>query len=108
MCLGIPGQVIAFEPETPLRMATVDFGGVRRKVSLAYVPEAEVGAWCLVHVGFALSVLDEAEALRSLAAIREYLAEELGPEPRPPGGAPVEGPRLERATATDGEAGGAS
>lgn len=76
MCLGVPGKVLTIE-DGPLRLALVDFGGVRRKVALAYLPEADVGDWCIVHVGFAISRLDEAEALRTLAALEELAAAEL-------------------------------
>lgn len=63
MCLAIPGRVISIESEDPtLRTAKVDFGGVQKDVSLAFTPEANPGDYVLVHVGFALSVVDEAEA----------------------------------------------
>jgi hydrogenase expression/formation protein HypC len=78
VCLGIPGKVVAIEGEPPLRMAKVDFGGVRRRVSLAYVPEAEVGDYCIVHVGFAISKVDEAEALRTRQVLEDLaLAEDV-------------------------------
>jgi hydrogenase expression/formation protein HypC len=66
MCLGIPGQIVG-----PARdgLATVDFGGVRRSVSVAFTPDAREGDWVLVHVGFALSKLDEDEARRTLELI---------------------------------------
>jgi hydrogenase expression/formation protein HypC len=102
MCLGIPGEVVAVEEGTPLRMATVDFGGVRRSVSLAYVPEAGPGDWCVVHVGFALSKLDPEAARRSLETIRALLEEELGP---PPGDGGGEGGRGRDAAAAAGGAG---
>ena len=92
MCLGVPGKIIATYDDKGLRMGRVDFGGAVREVCLAYVPEAEVGAYTLIHVGFALSVLSEAEAQATLAVLREIadLETELGPEPTPamPGGAP--------------------
>lgn len=63
MCLGVPGQIQSLTPDPlGLTMGKVSFGGVQREVCLAYVPEAQVGDWVLVHVGFALSVLDEEEA----------------------------------------------
>ncbi|BCX89661.1 hydrogenase expression/formation protein HypC [Methylomarinovum tepidoasis] len=71
MCLGVPGKVIAVADETR-RLVRVDIGGVVREVSLACVLEAEqrcadlVGDWVIVHVGFALSRIDEAEARRTL------------------------------------------
>ena len=67
MCLGVPGQVMSLdEPIDGLVMGKVSFGGVEREVCFGYTPEAKVGDYVLVHVGFAISVLDEAEALRIL------------------------------------------
>jgi hydrogenase expression/formation protein HypC len=86
MCLGIPGRITEIdggEAATPLRMASVDFGGIRRQVCLAYTPEADVGDYVIVHVGFAISRVDEEEAERTLAVIRaipQALETELGPE----------------------------
>lgn len=70
MCLAIPGQLINItEHNDPLaRKGLVDFSGIRKEVSLAYVPEANINDYVLVHAGFALSVLDEDEALASLEA----------------------------------------
>jgi hydrogenase expression/formation protein HypC len=63
MCLAIPGQVLSVEGADSLtRMARVSFGGVVKEVSLAYLPEATVGDYVIVHVGFALSKVDEQEA----------------------------------------------
>jgi hydrogenase expression/formation protein HypC len=73
-----------------LRMATVDFGGVRREVCLEFTPEAAVDDYVIVHVGFAISRVDAAEAERTLAVIRampDALATELGPQDQV-GGAP--------------------
>lgn len=66
MCLAIPGKLVSVEeqPDPALRRGEVDFGGVRKQVSLAFTPEASTGDYVLVHVGFALSVVDEAEANR--------------------------------------------
>jgi hydrogenase expression/formation protein HypC len=83
MCLGVPGRIVAVTADSPLPMGTVDFDGIRRPVCLAYVPGAGVGDYVIVHVGFAISVVDEAEAARTLAVIRaipDALATELGPE----------------------------
>jgi hydrogenase expression/formation protein HypC len=83
MCLGIPGRVTGVSATAGLLMATVDFGGVRREVCLEYTPEAAVGDYVIVHVGFAISRVDAAEAERTLAVIRampDALATELGPE----------------------------
>lgn len=65
MCLAVPGQVLTIKDDT-LRTATVSFGGVTKSVSLALVPEAGVGDYVIVHVGFAISKLDEAAARRTL------------------------------------------
>ncbi|MDZ7577760.1 MAG: HypC/HybG/HupF family hydrogenase formation chaperone [Candidatus Nanopelagicales bacterium] len=71
MCLGIPGRILEVEGAEEFRTASVDFGGVRRQVCLAFVPEAEVGEYVIVHVGFAISRVDEAEAIQTLAIIQE-------------------------------------
>lgn len=68
MCLALPALVVALAgPES----ATIDLGGVRKHISIALVPEAQVGDYVIVHVGHALGVLDEAEALASLALFAE-------------------------------------
>ena len=83
MCLGIPGKIVALE-ENPLGMTQgkVSFGGITKEVCLAYVPEAKVGDWVVVHVGFAISQIDEQEA-RETFAFLERLGElaELQGEP---------------------------
>jgi hydrogenase expression/formation protein HypC len=73
MCLAVPGRVVnVVEGEgLGLRCGKVDFGGVLKEVCLAYTPEATVGDYVLVHVGFALSVVDEAEAQKIFEALRE-------------------------------------
>ncbi|MCI3928855.1 HypC/HybG/HupF family hydrogenase formation chaperone [Streptomyces sp. AN091965] len=85
MCLGIPGRVLDVYDGAGLRMATVDFGGVRREACLSYTPDAAVGTYVIVHVGFAIAEVDEAEAHRTLAVLRsmaEAVEGELG-EPLP-------------------------
>ncbi|MGD2135468.1 MAG: HypC/HybG/HupF family hydrogenase formation chaperone [Gemmatimonadales bacterium] len=79
MCLGIPGKIVAVRDDAGLRMGTVDFGGVKREVCLAYLTEdVEVGDYAIVHVGFAISKVDEAEAKRTFEALEEMSAlEEL-------------------------------
>ena len=63
MCLGVPGKVIEItDNETGMKMGKVDFGGISKEVCLAYVPEVRVGNYVIVHVGFAISILDEMEA----------------------------------------------
>ena len=79
MCLAVPGKVVAIEGDSDLRMARVDFGGVTREACLAYVPEAQVGDYVLVHVGFAIATVDEQAAQESLALLAEAgELEELG------------------------------
>jgi hydrogenase expression/formation protein HypC len=70
MCLGIPGRVTEIQEVAGLVNGKVDFAGVSRQVCLAYVPDVEVGDYVLVHVGFALSLIDEAEAERTLEFVR--------------------------------------
>jgi hydrogenase expression/formation protein HypC len=70
MCLGIPGQIVSI---TENQLAEVDFSGVRREVSLMLCPEAEVGDYVLVHVGFAIQRLEEKEALETLKLFDEFL-----------------------------------
>jgi hydrogenase expression/formation protein HypC len=70
MCLAVPGKVVSIEGDDPiLRAGKVDFGGVIKRVNLSYVPEAKAGDYVIVHVGFALSVIDEEEAKK----VFEYL-----------------------------------
>jgi hydrogenase expression/formation protein HypC len=77
MCLAVPGRILTISGDDPLlRVARVSFGGVVREVNLAFVPEAGVGDYVLVHVGFALNRLDEEEAERVLCELRELLIEE--------------------------------
>jgi len=79
MCLALPGRVVELFGTDPLeRTARVSFGGVSRKISLAFTPEAELGDFVLVHVGVAIAILDEEEAQSSLAAFAELEALEAG------------------------------
>jgi hydrogenase expression/formation protein HypC len=71
MCLGIPGRITEVRDENGLAMGRVDFGGVRKEACLAYVPDATVGDYVIVHVGFAISKVDEEEALRTLEILSE-------------------------------------
>jgi hydrogenase expression/formation protein HypC len=71
MCLAVPGKVIEIEGEGELRMGKVDFAGVQRQACLAYVPEVRIGDYVLVHVGFAISRIDEQQALETLATLAE-------------------------------------
>jgi hydrogenase expression/formation protein HypC len=73
MCLAVPGKIVAIVDleSLGLRRAKVDFSGIRKDVCLDYTPEARVGDYVMVHVGFALTVVDEREALRVFEALRE-------------------------------------
>ena len=86
MCLAVPGRVVEIidAGDIAFRRAKVDFGGVHKEINLAYTPEAEVGKYVLVHVGFAISVIDEAEAQRVFQYLEELgaLKEELGEIPQ--------------------------
>jgi hydrogenase expression/formation protein HypC len=89
MCLGVPGRILGIEaaPDGGAAMGRVSFGGITREVCLTYVPDARVGDYVVVHVGFAISRIDEAEALmvfEYLASIREL--DELGIPPAVPDG----------------------
>jgi hydrogenase expression/formation protein HypC len=71
MCLGVPGRITEVFERKGLRMGTVDFGGIRREACLHYAPEAAVGNFVIVHVGFAISIVDEESAARSYALLAE-------------------------------------
>jgi hydrogenase expression/formation protein HypC len=84
MCLGVPGKIVEIYEKNGLQMGKVDFGaGVMRESCLAYVPEAQIGNYTIIHVGFALNILSEEEALDTLALLAEIanLEDEIGPEP---------------------------
>jgi len=74
MCLGVPARIEEIYQKDGLKMARVDFGGVSREVCLDYVPEAKVGEYCIIHVGFAISLLSESEAQETLALLDEIAA----------------------------------
>ncbi len=71
MCLSIPAKITEIKQGGSPLMGIVDFGGVSREICLDYVPEAQVGQYALIHVGFAISLLDEEEALATLEMLRE-------------------------------------
>ena len=80
MCLAVPGKIVTLfvEEHLGLRRGKVDFGGIRKDVCLDYTPEARVGDYVMVHVGFALSVVNEEEALHVFDALRQLdLLEDL-------------------------------
>ena len=82
MCLGVPGKIFEVYENNGLQMAKVDFGGIFREACLSYVPEAKVGEYCIIHVGFAISLLSEKDAMETLELLRQMgsLEEELGKE----------------------------
>jgi len=83
MCLAVPGKIITVlvEEHLGLRRGKVDFGGIRKEVCLDYTPEARIGDYVMVHVGFALSIVNEEEAHRVFEALRELdLLEDLDTE----------------------------
>jgi hydrogenase expression/formation protein HypC len=88
MCLAVPGKVVEITGEGLLRMGKVDFAGVQRQACLAYVPEVELGDYVLVHVGFAISHIDEQAAQETLAALAEIGALDEIEEPGAPGSVP--------------------
>ena len=71
MCLGIPGIITQIYQTNSLAMGKIDFGGVSREICLAYVPEAQVGDYALVHAGFALNLISETEAQETLALLNQ-------------------------------------
>jgi hydrogenase expression/formation protein HypC len=71
MCLAIPGKIVEFHESHGMRMSKVDFGGITREACLEYIPDAKLGDYVLVHVGFAISKVDEEEAARTYQYLRE-------------------------------------
>ena len=82
MCLGVPGKITEVYEKDKMKMCKVDFDGVVREVCLDFIPEAKVGDYCIIHVGFAISLLSEEEAMETLALLKEIsdFEEELGIE----------------------------
>ena len=80
MCLGIPGKVVELDDSGTVLRGKVEFGGIRKQICLAYVPDVQVGEYVIVHVGFAISKMDEQEAGEVFALLREMdgLAELAG------------------------------
>ena len=81
MCLGVPGKITEITEQNGLKMAKVDFGGIMRETCLEYIPDAVVGDYVVIHVGFAITKLSEKEAQETLALLNELvdLEQELGP-----------------------------
>ena len=112
MCLAVPGKVVEIVGEGELRMGKVDFSGVQRQVSLAFVPEVQLGDYVLVHVGFAISRIDEQQAMETLAALQEIgeLGELGTPDEarrRPAGAGRADAPRRRVPRSRRGRGGGA-
>jgi hydrogenase expression/formation protein HypC len=85
MCLAVPGKIVSiFEEDPPeVRRGKVDFAGIQKEICLAYTPEAAVGDYVIVHVGFALNVVDQDEAQKIFETLREMEALEEAMEPDP-------------------------
>ena len=81
MCLGIPGRIVEIYQSNGLRMGRIDFGGVSREACLEYIPEAKIGDYALIHVGFALNLVSEQEAQETLELLRQIA--EVGKEAIP-------------------------
>lgn len=81
MCLGVPGKIVEKYEQGGMTMAKVDFGGISREACLTYVPEAQVGEYCIIHVGFAISILSESDARETLDLLKQIgdLEAEIGP-----------------------------
>jgi hydrogenase expression/formation protein HypC len=73
MCLGVPGKILEIYEKQGLQMAQVDFSGVKREACIEHVPEAKVGDYAIIHVGFAISLLSEEEAQETLDLIRQVV-----------------------------------
>ena len=80
MCLAVPGKIVEIYKANDLMMGKIDFGGVEREACLAYVPEAQVGDYTVIHVGFALHLISEEEAQETLTLLHQ-IAEMGGEDP---------------------------
>ena len=81
MCLGVPARITEVYARDGLQMGQVDFGGVAREVCLDYVPEAAVGDYCIIHVGFAISLVSEDEARETLKLLQDVARFAESPSP---------------------------
>ena len=70
MCLALPGKILSLNEQETLKMAQVDFSGIRKSVCLAYTPDAKIGDYVIVHVGFAIAILNEEKALDTLELLQ--------------------------------------
>ena len=73
MCVAVPGKITEIYEDGPLSTAKIDFGGVTKEACIAWIPEVKVGNYVIVHAGFALNIIDEAEALKTLELMKEVL-----------------------------------
>jgi len=89
MCLGIPGKVVEVFQQDELPMGKVEFGGILKDVCLVYTPEVKVDEYVLVHVGFAISRIDESEAQEIFSCLKE-IEEAMAKEDEAPEGEPAE------------------
>ncbi len=80
MCLAIPGKILEIDNSRPLKMGKVDFGGIVKEICLEYLPEVAIGQYVIVHVGFAISTLDEEEALSTIKLLNEIDSSSSGNE----------------------------
>jgi hydrogenase expression/formation protein HypC len=71
MCLGVPGKILSLKGDGFERLGVVSFAGIEKEIALAFVPDAKCGDYVIVHVGYAISILDETEAKRTLALLNE-------------------------------------
>ena len=87
MCLAVPGRIVSVHDDRGTPMAFIDFAGIRKEICLAFLPDVSVGDYAIVHVGFAISRIDEVAALEALELFKEMgvLAEELDPSETPTG-----------------------
>lgn len=76
MCLALPGKIIEIREDASLRMGEVNFSGVKKSICLVYTPEAKVGDYVIVHVGFAISILNEKEAQSTLDLITQVMGKQ--------------------------------
>lgn len=85
MCLGIPGKIIEKFEENGMQMAIVDFSGARNKICIEYIPDAKIGDYTIVHVGFGISILNEAEAQETMGYIEEIknITNEMNEQEKP-------------------------
>ena len=97
MCLAVPGQIKEIYEADGMMMGRIDFGGTAREVCLAYTPEAQVGDWAIVHVGFALNLLSPEEAEETLTLLRQISEVNEQPAAEFPSSPPGDGSPIEKA-----------